>query len=148
MDSSLRDLIAEVLSKGYLLSLATNDDGGVWVADVIFVHDDDLNIYWMSDPEARHSRAIVENPQVAGAITASGPGEDNLGIQFVGTAEKIVGSRYGLLVKHFLKRKKLTLPKETEDVLQGDFWYMVRPTKIDLIYEKRFGFEKQMIELG
>ena len=33
---------------------------GIWVADVIFIHDDDLNVYWMSHPECRHSKAILE----------------------------------------------------------------------------------------
>lgn len=143
----IRPVIRDVLEKGYLLSLATTDEGGVWVADVIYVHDDDFNIYWMSDPEARHSKAVAGNPNVAGAIAVSGPGENNLGIQFSGRAEKIAGSRYDLIVKHFLKRKKLTLPKETDDVLQGDFWYVVRPTKIDLICEKEFGFDKQSIQV-
>ena len=58
--TNIKSLITEVLEKGYLMSLATVDDGGVWVADVIFIYDDALNIYWMSDSDVRHSKAIVK----------------------------------------------------------------------------------------
>lgn len=145
-NNQIKQLIQEVLDKGYLMSLATIDDGGVWVSDVIFVYDDKFNIYWMSDPDVRHSQAILVNPKVAGTITISDQGEDNLGIQFDGVAEKIDGARYDLALKHYAKRGK-PAPKETDDVLQGDSWYILKPKKIELIYEKLFGFEKQKIEL-
>jgi uncharacterized protein YhbP (UPF0306 family) len=141
---NLKELSKEILEKGYLVSLATLDEVGVWVADVIYIYDDDFNIYWMSDPDARHSRALLKNKKVAGTITISGQGEDNLGIQFEGVAERIEGPRFDLARKHFLKRRKPE-PKETDDVLEGDFWYVVRPKKFELIYEKFFGFEKQIL---
>ncbi len=146
MDNNIKQLITEVLEKGYLISLATIDDGGVWVADVIYVHDEELNIYWMSDPDVRHSQAVLTNSKVAGTITVSGPGENNLGIQFAGTAEKIEGPRFDLALKHCAKRGK-PVPKETEDVLGGDSWYKLKPVMIELIHEKLFGFEKQKLEL-
>lgn len=142
----IKPFIQEVLEKGYLISLATQDGGGVWVADVIYIFDDKLNIYWMSDAEVRHSQAILKNSQVAGTITVSGPGEDNLGIQFEGVAEKIEGPRYDLAQKHFAKRSK-PVPQESDDVLQGDSWYVLRPAKIELTNEALFGFEKQQFKL-
>jgi len=146
MTTDIKQLVVEVLKKGYLMSLATVDDGGVWVADVIYVHDDDLNIYWMSDPDVRHSKAIEKNNHVAGTITVSGAGEEDLGIQFEGTVEKIAEERYDLAVKQMIKRKKPE-PKETDDVLQGDSWYVLRPQKIELIYERLFGWDKKKFEL-
>jgi len=145
MENGIKDLIKEVLEKGYLVSLATVDEGGVWVSDVIYIFDNDFNIYWMSDPNVRHSKAILKNPKIAGTITANLPKEDNLGIQFEGLAQKIEGARHDLAVKHFSKRKK-EAPKEDEDVLQGDSWYVLKPKKIELIYEKLFGFNKQKLE--
>ena len=146
MGNNVKQLIEEVLNKGYLMSLASQDDGGVWVSDVIYIYDDELNIYWMSDPEVRHSQAVIKNPRVAGTITVSGKGEDNLGIQFEGTVEKIDGARRDLALKHYAKRGK-SIPKETDDVLQGDSWYILKPKKIELIYEKLFGFDKKNIDL-
>ncbi len=141
----IKNLIKEVLDKSYLMSLATVDEGGVWVADVICIHDEGLSIYWMSDPETRHSQAIAKNNKVAGTITVSGPGEDNLGIQFEGVAERVEGGRYDLALKHYKKRNK-PVPTETDDVLQGDSWYVLKPKKIELICEKIFGFDKQIYE--
>ncbi len=143
---SLRELVQQVLAKGYLMSLATADDSGLWVADVIYIFDENLNLYWMSDPDVRHSQAVAKNTQVAGTITVSQAGEDNLGIQFHGQAEKIDGNRHDLAVKHFQKRNK-PAPSEEDDVLQGDSWYMLRPTSFDLIHESLFGFDKKTLKL-
>lgn len=145
MENNIKELIKEVLDKGYLMSLATQDEGGIWVADVIYIFDDNLSIYWMSDPDVRHSQAILKNNKVAGSITVSVQGESNLGIQFEGIAEKIEGSRYDLAKKHYSRRHKIE-PKEIDDILQGDSWYILKPKKIELINEKLFGFEKQRLE--
>lgn len=144
---NLKERIREVLDKGYLMSLGTFDNAGVWVADVIYIYDDNLDIYWMSDPDARHSRAIIKNGKVAGTITISNKSKElNLGVQFHGLAEKIDGPRYNLAVKHYAKRSH-PAPKETEDVLKGDFWYILRLKTAQLIDEKNFGFDKQTFEL-
>lgn len=146
MADDIKSLIKEVLERGYLMSLATVDEGGVWVSDVIYVFDDNLNIYWMSKLHRRHSIAIVKSPKVAGTITVSDQGEDNLGIQFGGSAQKINGERYDLALKHYAKRKK-PQPKETDNVLDGGSWYVLKPKTIELIHEKFFGFDKKKLEL-
>ena len=139
--------IKEILDKTHLMSLATMDDGGIWVCDVIFIYDDDFNLYWRSKLHRRHSKALLENSQVAGTIThTTKANEHNLGIQFSGNAKKIDGTRYDLAVKHAAKRNHLK-PKESDDVLQGDSWYMLTPDKIELIDEENFSFEKKSLEL-
>jgi len=144
----IKSKILEVLSRGHLMSLATVDDSGPWVADVVYVYDGNLSIYWMSDPEVRHSKAILTNAQVAGTITISNNSkEPNLGIQFSGKAEKIDGPRYDLAIKHLAKRG-YPEPKETEDILQGDSWYVLQPRQqIDLIDEENYGYDKKSLEL-
>lgn len=132
--------------KGYLMSLATMDEGGIWATDVIYVYDDGLNMYWISNPNVRHSKAIEQNNKVAGTITVSSQGEDNLGIQFEGVVEKLEGDRYDLAVQHYLKRKK-PAPTKDEDVLEGDAWYILKPKKIELICERLYGFDKQRLDL-
>ena len=143
----IKKRIKEVLDRGHLMSLGISDEAGVWVADVIYIHDDIFNIYWVSDPAARHSWAVIRYKQVAGTITISNKSKElNLGIQFHGLAEKIDGPRYDLAVKHRMKRGH-PVPKETEDVLQGDSWYILKPKMIQLIDEVNFGFDKQTLEL-
>jgi uncharacterized protein YhbP (UPF0306 family) len=86
----LRERTGEVLEKGYLISLGTVDDNGVWVADVIYVYDHELSIYWMSSPQSRHSLAIEKNSTISGTITASQtPGEKDFGVQLCGVAAKL-----------------------------------------------------------
>ena len=144
----LRGRIREVLERGHLLSLGTTDDGGVWVSDVIYIFDEDLNIYWMSDPEVRHSQAILKNNQVAGTITVSNQAkEKNFGLQIEGEARKIDEPRFDLATKHMLKRGN-PAPSEKDDVLQGDSWFVVHPNKIELIDEENLGFNKETLKLN
>lgn len=143
----IKTRILEVLKRGYLMSLGTADKSGAWVADIIYVYDEGLNIYWMSDPEVRHSGAIHEGGQAAGTITVSdGVERPELGIQFSGKAEKIEGNRHDLALKLWAKRSK-PQPEETADVLEGDSWYMLRPTKFDLIDQENYGWDKKSLEL-
>jgi uncharacterized protein YhbP (UPF0306 family) len=139
--------IKEVLNRGYLLSLGTQDDGGVWVADVIYTYDDDLNIYWMSLPQTRHSQAIEKNGQAAGAITLTSYGEKpELGIQFAGSVQKAETIPPEAVAKYFLKQGD-EVPEEGEDVLGEHSWYVLRPTKIDLNDTENFGWHKKKLEL-
>lgn len=149
MEHDIKKLVLEVLEGGFLMSLGTQDRGGVWVADVTYLHDEDLNIYWMSHPDTRHSQAILSDPQVAGTITVSNdPGVQNLGIQFSGQARKIDEERYDLALKHAEKKKAKKMPLDEKEYLKGRSWYVVKPTLIELIHEPHFGFKKQPLELG
>jgi len=145
----IRKRILEVLDQTHLMSLAINDSNGPWVADVLFIYDDNLNIYWMSDPATRHSKAIQENNKVAGSITHSTKSKEaNFGIQFNGIAEQLEGVQFKLLVKHLVKRG-YPKPKLSQamKLLDGDCWYKLIPTRIGLIDEKHFGYDRQELDL-
>ncbi len=143
----LNDLVQEILEKGYLMSLATVDDGGPWVSDVVYVSDG-LDIYWISKEETRHSQAIINHSSVAATITISNQlGEQNVGLQIAGTAQKIDGEIYKMAVAHRLKRKK-DPPKEDEQFLKStESWYLLKPTKVEIIYEPKWGYEKKELVL-
>ena len=73
------------------MSLATSKDNKPWVCEVHFVYDQDLNFYFRSKPDRRHSLEIASNPNVAGDIvTQHGIGEKPRGVYFEGTAERLV----------------------------------------------------------
>lgn len=142
---NIKSRVLEVLKNTHLMSLATNDKKGPWVADVIFIHDKDINIYWMSDPNTRHSKAILLNKKSAGTITYSTKSKElNFGIQFEGISEKLEGIQINLLTKHLTKRGH-PKPKllQALEILDGDSWYKLTPTKIYLIDEENFGFKRQ-----
>lgn len=144
----MRQRIKEVLEQGYLLSLGTADDGGPWVADVIYVADDDLNIYWMSGRKFRHSLAIEMNPKVAGSITVSArPGEKDLGVQLEGEAKRLDSFDPGLAIKYLKKKGKPAPAKVIDILLDGYSWYRLSPNSIELIDQENSGFAKQKLEL-
>lgn len=140
----------EVLEKASLLSLGTTGNDGPWVADVVFLHDDDLNIYWISSPKTRHSQNILENGKAAGSITYLAESKAaNFGIQFEGKAEKLDGINFDLLIKYLKKKgSKLPSPSQASEMLNNRSWYKITPSKIFLIDEENFGFKRQEVELS
>ncbi len=143
----LKSRVKEVLEQGYLLSLGTIDGAGVWVADVIYVSDEKFNIYWMSSPDFRHSKAIAQNPKVAGTITVSqNRSELDFAVQLEGVAEKLSGPQLVVSTKFLLKKGKPAPSMVVNILKEGYCWYKLTPTKIELIDRKNFGFERQTVK--
>lgn len=126
------------------MSLGTVDDGGVWVADVIYVHDDSFNLYWLSQEDTRHSKAIAKNSKVGATITLERAFE---GLQIEGKAKKVTGALMKLARKHWKKSGKKPPKSESEILDPGESWYRLTPTKIELINEPLFGFEKKVVTI-
>jgi Pyridoxamine 5'-phosphate oxidase len=56
---------AEILRSICYATIATADSQArPWNSPVYSVHDDDLNIYWVSDKQNQHSQNVRQNPQV------------------------------------------------------------------------------------
>ena len=83
-------VIREYLPGVIHMSLATCADNKPWVSEVLFVYDDELNLYWRSVPATRHSQELEKNPNVAGNIVEQHqPGMKPRGLYFEGTAERL-----------------------------------------------------------
>jgi general stress protein 26 len=55
-----------IIEENIYCTIATADSAGKpWISPVFFAFDQDYNIYWVSDKNARHSQNIVSNPEVA-----------------------------------------------------------------------------------
>ena len=88
MNADIEKTIREYLSQVIHMSLATSKENKPWVCEVHFSEDDDLNLYFRSSTNRRHSQEIAENPHVAGNIVRQfGIGEEPLGVYFDGTAK-------------------------------------------------------------
>ncbi len=61
-------LLKEFLAKNTLMQIATVGEAGPWICNVYFVADDNNNLYWTSARSRRHSKEILENPNVAATI--------------------------------------------------------------------------------
>ena len=142
--NTIKSLIVEALQRGYLLSLASVDKSGPWVSDVIYTFDDDLNLYWISRSEFRHSKAFITNPQAAGTITAvEKPEGKSIGVQVAGTVSILTEIPADSLALYTKKRKG----KDQWKLVPGEVWYRLTPGVIDLIYEPLFGFTKKYLIL-
>ena len=144
-DHNFQELAKRVLEQGYLISLGIVDEQGPWVADVIYAFDDDFNIYWMSTSDRRHSIAIAANSNVAGAITVTtGSGISDFGIQLSGVAEELEAVPRDVVLRYFQKGNK---PEPAVDfvVFEDHQWYVLRPTRIELIDQEHFGYDRQRV---
>ena len=143
----LKTLTKQTLEHGYLMSLATTDDDGVWVADVIYVYDDDLNLYWMSKTTRRHSQAIEQNSQVAATITVtSGPQEMDEGLQISGHAQQMTEPPSSLLKSWMTKKRKQDQYDAAQIVLDEHVWYQLVPDRIELIHQEHFDYDRQTVK--
>lgn len=146
MSDELTRLTKEVLERGYLMSLAIADEMGPWVADVIYVFDEELNLYWMSKPTRRHSKAIdAGDRRVAVAIAVTqGPDQPDEGLQISGIAQREQNPSNTLL-KQWMKKMQRAFDAELGIVLDEHVWYKLTPERIELIYQKQFGYNRQHI---
>ena len=87
---NVEDLVRRYLSKGRMMQVATLNNDQPWVATLYYVIDDDLNLYWISTPDRRHSREIHNHAKVAGAIPIQHElGQKVVGLQLEGHAELV-----------------------------------------------------------
>ncbi len=86
IEKAIREYIDNVIH----LSLATCKGDRPWICEVHFSFDNDLNFYFLSKPERRHSEEIALNPNVSGSIIHEHAiGEPVRGVYFEGVAELI-----------------------------------------------------------
>jgi uncharacterized protein len=73
-------------------TLATCGPDGPWAAAVFYAHDDDLTLYFLTDPATHHGRDLATNAQVAATIQEDYHDWRRIkGIQLVGKAELVAG---------------------------------------------------------
>jgi nitroimidazol reductase NimA-like FMN-containing flavoprotein (pyridoxamine 5'-phosphate oxidase superfamily) len=65
-ERDLPALARTIVDSNRYMALGTADEHGVpWVSPVWYAHADHREFFWVSDPEARHSRNVVTRPQVS-----------------------------------------------------------------------------------
>lgn len=90
-EAGLREKVLTYLKDHNAMSLATLSEGQPWAAAVFYVHDDRLNLYFLSDPKARHCQQLMKNPRVSVAINEDYRDWRQIkGIQIEGTAAKVI----------------------------------------------------------
>lgn len=146
MTDELQQLTRTVLDRGYLLSLGIVDEDGPWVADVIYIFDEEFNLYWMSKPTRRHSKAIDGgHTRVAAAIAVTqGPDQPDEGLQISGVAQRLE-ELSGDLLKQWMRKMNRAFESGLGIVLDEHVWYKLVPDRIELIYQEKFGYDRQKV---
>lgn len=86
---SLQDrVIGYLQSDAHTLQLATIANGKPWIATVYFVADENMNIYWLSWPDRRHSVELLANPNAAAAVVVKAD-PPVIGVQLEGEVELV-----------------------------------------------------------
>lgn len=74
----------------YCVIASSSKDGKPWISPVFYGYDENYNIYWISDKDARHSELIRNNPQVAIVIfNSQAPEGKGDGVYFEAMVEEI-----------------------------------------------------------
>lgn len=84
------NIIREYVGQVIHMSLATSDNNKPRVFELHFAFDDNLNLYFVSGVNTKHSETIRSNPNVAGSIvTQHFLNQKVRGIYFDGTAKEL-----------------------------------------------------------
>jgi nitroimidazol reductase NimA-like FMN-containing flavoprotein (pyridoxamine 5'-phosphate oxidase superfamily) len=90
----LNELARTIIDSNRCMALGTADpDGHPWVSPVFFASEDYKHFYWVSSPDARHSRIVAARPEVAIAIFDSTvPVGGAQAVYMSGRAEELTGA--------------------------------------------------------
>ena len=90
---------------------------------------------------------FFKNPTIAATVNTAGENGKSKGLQLQGEARKLEEEEIvGAAREYFAKRGTTKLPETLEDVndlTKGRSWYVLKPTKIYILDEELFGYERK-----
>lgn len=97
-----------IVDSNRYMTLATADEGGVpWASPVWFASDDYREFFWVSAPQARHSRNLAARPQVGIVIFDSQvTGGTGQGVYLSATAQELAGAELDEGIEIFSRRSE------------------------------------------
>jgi uncharacterized protein YhbP (UPF0306 family) len=148
LPDDMRPVLRDFLDGQSTLALATagDKDGRPQVAPLFFVCDDDFNLYWISDPDSRHSANIAGWNDVAAAIYAHTWEWTGIkGVQIEGDAWAVTDDDNERAHALALYQAKFPFVNDKfADVIAGSVIYVLRPRWIRwLDNERRFGYKQE-----
>lgn len=134
-----KEQVLEFLKKHKLMAVATYGKFP-WIASVYYTFDNNLNLYFLSNPRTLHAKQILENKHVAVSIADSHQGinASKRGLQLSGVATQISGINK---VAHALKLWKSNLgivnPSLTTKAVTGQM-FKITPKRVKLFDQDLF----------
>jgi uncharacterized protein len=140
---------AKLLTDCRTASLATVDEQGhPHAANIQYVHDDPLRLYFVSSDDAAHSRHIITNPAVALTVYHHAD-EDPAsihGLQLHGQAQPSTGEaeRNRVLTLYAARFPFITADPALRAMVEKQTFYCITPTWLRLIDNRRgFGWKAE-----
>lgn len=133
---NLKSLINKYLQEAKLMQLATSVNNQPWICSVWFATDENMNIYWLSSTTRRHSKEVLKNNKVAGAITLpQTPNDPPRGLQFQGiakllTEQKDIDKAMSVYAGRIFKKEDIIEFMENKE--KPHRFYRIKPTQFVL----------------
>ncbi len=151
LPDDVRAALVEFLSQQSTLALSTAGlrDGRPQVAPLFFVSDEALNLYWISDPDSRHSRNIADWSDVAATIYAqTWDWQQIKGVQIEGTATPVSDDDERQRALDLYCAKFPFVNEKFADLIAQSTFYVLRPRWLRWIdNERRFGYKQEFLLL-
>jgi len=154
MSADLVERIVAFLAMHHVLSLATHGWEGPHATNLFYAHDG-LALFWVSDPNTRHSREIEAEPRVAVTIAPDYSDFSEIrGLQLTGTAARIaaVDRRAWHLSQLAARYPFLRLLANAPTTLQAAYAraaiYRFEPSQIVLIDNTKGFGHKETLDLS
>lgn len=128
----------------YCTIASASTKGEPWISPVFFAYDQDYNIYWVSNKDAKHSQLIRSNPQIAIVIfnsqAAEGKGD---GVYVEAEPQELVNEEdIKKAIEALNKRvtKDQFRVKRLQDVTKDGVWriYKATPKRITKLTEGEY----------
>jgi uncharacterized protein YhbP (UPF0306 family) len=128
----------ELLDASTLCAVATvTPAGDAYINTAYFAWSPELDVVWLSDPDARHSRHLGKSGTAAVAVYDSSQtwGKPDRGIQLFGAAHPAEAAASGAAEAVYAER----FPEFQVTDLSSYRFYVFRPHRVKLFDEGRFG---------
>ena len=147
LPDDMRPVLRDFLAQQSTLTLATAgiQDGRPQVAPLFFASDDDLNLYWISDPDSRHSLNIEDWCDVAAAIHAQTWEWTGIrGVQVEGAAMPVTDPDERQRALALYTAKFPFVNEKFADLIEESVIYVLRPRWLRWLDNARhFGYKQE-----
>lgn len=89
---TIEELIRKYIKTGRMMQIATVSGDQSWSCTLYYASDKNLNLYWISQPNTRHSKELHKNPKVSASIPIKFDDLTVVGVQLEGEASLVEDS--------------------------------------------------------
>ncbi|MCP6719459.1 MAG: pyridoxamine 5'-phosphate oxidase family protein [Patescibacteria group bacterium] len=146
--------LEECMQSTEFCCLATVDDNGVWSNTIYFAWDDNLNLYFISQPQSHHMKNLVKDPRIAISIynTTQSTFDDVAGIQLDGEAHILtekteVNGAYAIYYGRKYPDTSRNPRKEEDAYINNPEWQFVKIVPKHIYYFDTRFFDEERQEV-